>query len=145
MHLDYLVPSWFEIESRVTDEMGYQGRANFVATSMNLWPHWPSTYVGSGAVQSATRPSGEAGGILHQRFADLEIASILNELLKVVREMAMIVVGSTLTGGAIGAGIGAFGAGAGAIPGRRWRGDGPQGQRLDTWRIGACLHRRVLH
>jgi len=29
MNLDYLVPSWLEIESRVTDQMGYQGGAHF--------------------------------------------------------------------------------------------------------------------
>ncbi|MFV3339421.1 DUF6861 domain-containing protein [Pseudomonas sp. NY15349] len=117
MYLDYLVPSWFEIESRITDEMGYQGRAQF-RTYLNE----PAASLALNlrrvrAVQSAfNQAEWQAGSILHQRFADLEIASILNELLKVVREMAMIVVGSTLTGGAIGAGIGAFGAGAGAIP-----------------------------
>lgn len=30
MYLDYLVPSWFEIESRIIDAMGYQGGAHFI-------------------------------------------------------------------------------------------------------------------
>ncbi|WP_236186360.1 DUF6861 domain-containing protein [Pseudomonas juntendi] len=117
MHLDYLVPSWFEIESRVTDEVGYQGRAQFRTYLNEPVASLALNLRRVRAVQSAfNQAEWQAGSILHQRFADLEIASILNELLKVVREMAMIVVGSTLTGGAIGAGIGAFGAGAGAIP-----------------------------
>ena len=117
MYLDYLVPSWFEIESRVTDEMGYQGRAQFRSYLNEPVASLALNLRRVRAVQSAfNQAEWQAGSILHQRFADLEIASILNELLKVVREMAMIVVGSTLTGGAIGAGIGAFGAGAGAIP-----------------------------
>ncbi|CAI3807392.1 hypothetical protein GLGCALEP_04636 [Pseudomonas sp. MM221] len=117
MYLGYLVPTWHEIESRITDEMGYQGGAHY-RTHLNE----PVTSLALNlnrvrAVQSAfNQAEWQAAGLLRQRFAELDIANILDDLLKVVREMAMIVVGSTLTGGAIGAGIGAFAAGAGAIP-----------------------------
>jgi len=117
MYLDYLVPSWFEIESRVNDQMGYQGGAHFRTYLNEPVASLALNLRRVRAVQSAfTQAEWQAGTMLRQRFAELEIASILNELLMVVRDMAMIVVGSTLTGGAIGAGIGAFGAGAGAIP-----------------------------
>ncbi|MNJ33499.1 hypothetical protein D3C77_281850 [compost metagenome] len=76
----------------------------------------------------------QAAHRLRQRFAELEITSILDELLIVVRQMAMIVVGSTLGGGAIGAGIGAFGAGAGAIP---FAGAGAvMGLKVGGWILG---------
>ena len=117
MNLDYLVPSWFEIESRVTDHMGYQGGAHFRTYLNEPVASLALNLRRVSAVQSAfNQAEWQAGSMLRQRFADLEIASILNELLMVVRDMAMIVVGSAVTGGVIGAGIGAFGAGAGAIP-----------------------------
>ncbi|HEN8799629.1 TPA: hypothetical protein U8251_002205 [Pseudomonas putida] len=117
MYLGYPVPSWSEIESRIADETGYQGHAHY-RTQLNE----PAASLALNlrrvrAVQSAfNQAEWQASNILRRRFAELEIASILNELLQAVREMAMIVVGSTLSGAAIGAGIGVFGAGAGAIP-----------------------------
>ena len=117
MYLDHLVPSWFEIESRVTDHMGYQGGAHFRTYLNEPVASLALNLRRVSAVQSAfNQAEWQAGSMLRQRFADLEIASILNDLLMVVRDMAMIVVGSAVTGGVIGAGIGAFGAGAGAIP-----------------------------
>ncbi|WP_060507886.1 DUF6861 domain-containing protein [Pseudomonas sp. NBRC 111124] len=117
MYLDYLVPSWLQIESRITDQMGYQGGAHFRTYLNEPVASLALNLRRVRAVQAAfNHAEWQAGSMLRQRFAELEIASILDELLKVVREMAMIVVGSTLTGGALGAGVGAFGAGAGAIP-----------------------------
>ncbi|QHG64261.1 DUF6861 domain-containing protein [Pseudomonas putida] len=117
MYLDYLVPSWFQIESCITDQMGYQGGSHFRTYLNEPVASLALNLRRVRAVEAAfNQAEWQAGSMLRQRFAELEIASILDELLKVVREMAMIVVGSTLTGGAIGAGIGAFGAGAGAIP-----------------------------
>ncbi|NWC83556.1 hypothetical protein HX798_25180 [Pseudomonas putida] len=136
MFLSHLVPSWHEIESRIIDKVGYQGGAHFrthhnqpvASLSLNLRR--------LRALQSAfNQAEWQAAHMLRQRFADLDIASIMDELLIVVRQMAMIVVGSTLTGGAIGAGIGAFGAGAGAIP---LAGAGAaMGLKVSGWILGA--------
>jgi hypothetical protein len=136
MYLDHLVPSWLEIESRITDEMGYQGGAQFRTYLNEPVASLALNLRRVRAVQWAfNQAEWQAGGMLRQRFAELEIASILNELLMVVRDMAMIVVGSTLTGGAIGAGIGAFGAGAGAIP---LAGAGAaMGLKVSGWILGA--------
>lgn len=59
----------------------------------------------------------EAAHQLLKRFADLDIHDILDDLIEVVAEMAMIVVGSTVTGAVIGGGVGFFAAGVGAVPG----------------------------
>jgi len=117
MFLSRLVPSWHEIESRIIDEMGYQGGARFVDQYNQPVASLALNIRRIRAVQSAfNQAEWQAAHLLRQRFTELEIASILDELLVVVRQMAMIVVGSAITGGAIGAGIGAFGAGAGAFP-----------------------------
>jgi len=70
MNLDYLVPSWFEIESRVTDHMGYQGGAHFrtylnePVASLALNPRRAR------AVQSAfNQAEWQAGSMLRQRSA----------------------------------------------------------------------------
>jgi len=117
MYLDYLVPSWFEIESRVTDQMGYQGGAHFrnylnepvASLALNL------RRVDS-VRKAFNHAEWQAAHLLRQRFAELDINSIVDELIDVVKQMAMIVAGSAITGGLLGAGIGAFGGGAGAFP-----------------------------
>ncbi|QHG66307.1 DUF6861 domain-containing protein [Pseudomonas putida] len=135
MFLHHFAPSWHEIESRITDRMGYQGGAHFRTYYNEAVPSLALTLRRVRAVESAfNQAEWQAAHILRQRFADLEIASIIDELLIVVRQMAMIVVGSTLTGGAIGAGIGAFGAGAGAIP---FAGAGAaMGLKVSGWILG---------
>lgn len=72
--------------------------------------------------------------MLRQRFADLDITSILDELLGVVRQMAMIVAGSALTGGAIGAGVGALAGGVGAVP--FGAAGALMGVQVSTWILG---------
>ncbi|KPZ21775.1 DUF6861 domain-containing protein [Pseudomonas coronafaciens] len=62
------------------------------------------------------RAEWQAARRLGRRFADIDIASIINDLIDVVSQMAMIVAGSTLVGGAIGAGIGFGFFGIGALP-----------------------------
>lgn len=97
--------------------MGYQGGARFVDQYNQPVASLALNIRRIRAVQSAfNQAEWQAAQLLRRRFTELEIASILDELLVVVRQMAMIVVGSAVTGGAIGAGIGAFGAGAGAFP-----------------------------
>ncbi|MFK3799972.1 DUF6861 domain-containing protein [Pseudomonas sp. NPDC088444] len=58
-----------------------------------------------------------AAQMMRQRFADLDIDEVLSELLDVVSQAALIIVGSVLTGAVIGGGIGAFAGGIGAVPG----------------------------
>ena len=118
MLLWHIVPTWHDIESRITDEMGYQGGAHF-RTYLN--EEVPSLALQLRRVDSVRRAFYKAewvaGELLRQRFADLDIKSILNDLLGVAEQMAMIVAGSALTGGLLGAGIGAFAGGVGAFPG----------------------------
>lgn len=117
MFLWHIVPSWHQIEDRIRQEMGYQGGAQF----RNHWGEpAPSLSLNIRRVESVRtafyQSEWQAGDLLRRRFADLDISVILNDLIDVVTQMAMIVAGSTLTGGAIGAGVGAFFGGAGAIP-----------------------------
>jgi len=118
MLLWHIVPTWHDIESRITDEMGYQGGAHF-RTYLN--EEVPSLALNLRRVDSVRRAFYKAewvaGELLRQRFADLDIKTILNDLLGVAEQMAMIVAGSALTGGLLGAGIGAFAGGVGAFPG----------------------------
>jgi len=118
MLLWHIVPTWRDIETRITDEMGYQGGAHF-RTYLN--EAVPSLALNLRRVDSVRRAfyeaESKAGQLLRQRFTDLDIRSILNDLLGVAEQMAMIVAGTALTGGLLGAGIGAFAGGAGAIPG----------------------------
>lgn len=118
MLLWHIVPTWRDIETRITDEMGYQGGAHF-RTYLN--EAVPSLALNLRRVDSVRRAfyeaESKAGQLLRQRFADLDIRSILNDLLGVAEQMAMIVAGTALTGGLLGTGIGAFAGGAGAIPG----------------------------
>lgn len=135
MLLSHLVPSWHEIEARITDEMGYQGGAHFRTHLNEQVASLALNLRRVRVIQSAfNQAEWQAAHMLRRRFAELEIANILDELLSVVRQMAMIVVGSTLAGGTIGAGIGAFGAGAGAIP---FAGAGAAiGLKVSGWILG---------
>jgi len=133
MFLSRLVPSWHEIESRIIDEMGYQGGARFVDQYNQPVASLALNIRRIRAVQSAfNQAEWQAAHLLRQRFTELEIASILDELLVVVRQMAMIVVGSAVTGGAIGAGIGAFGAGAFPLAGV----GATMGLKVSGWILG---------
>ncbi|WDY57246.1 DUF6861 domain-containing protein [Pseudomonas sp. PSKL.D1] len=117
MYLHHLVPSWLEIESRVIDKMGYQTGGHFRGPNNEEVATLGLNLRRVGAVRTAfNRAEWQAAHLLRQRFAELDINSIVDELLKVVAQMAMIVAGSTITGGLIGAGAGLFTGGAGVIP-----------------------------
>lgn len=135
MFLGHYIPSWQEIESRIINEMGYQGGAHFRTHLNEQVASLALNLRRVRAVQSAfDQAEWQAARMLRQRFADLEIASIVDELLIVVRQMAMIVASSVITGGAIGAGIGVLGAGAGAIP---FAGAGAaMGLKVSGWILG---------
>lgn len=114
----HIVPSWHQIEDQIRQEMGYQGGVRF----RNHWGEpAPSLSLNIRRVESVRsafyQAEWQAADLLRRRFADLEISIIIiDDLIDVVTQMAMIVAGSTLTGAAIGAGVGAFFGGAGAVP-----------------------------
>ncbi|MEX5353524.1 DUF6861 domain-containing protein [Pseudomonas juntendi] len=135
MFLGHYIPSWQEIESRIINEMGYQGGAHFRTHLNEQVASLALNLRRVRAVQSAfDQAEWQAARMLRQRFADLEIASIVDELLIVVRQMAMIIASGVITGGAIGAGIGVLGAGASAIP---FAGAGAaMGLKVSGWILG---------
>ena len=136
MYLDYLVPSWHEIESRVIAMVGYPSGGQF-RTSLN--EEVASLGLNLRRIEAVRtafyHAEWQAANMLRQRFADLDINSIIDELLRVVQQMAMIVAGSTITGGLLGAGVGAFAGGAGTIP---FAGAGAaMGLKVSGWILGA--------
>ncbi|VVQ20234.1 hypothetical protein PS914_06441 [Pseudomonas fluorescens] len=135
MALWNIVPTWFEIEDRITHDMGYQGGHSRI--HLNEYKSSISLNIRRihGIRTAFTRAEWEAANSLRQRFHDLDIASVLNELISVVNQMAMIVAGSVLAGGAMGAGVGAFAGGAGAIP--LGMAGAAMGLQVSTWILGA--------
>ncbi|WP_442112220.1 DUF6861 domain-containing protein [Pseudomonas sp. NUPR-001] len=129
------VPSWQQIEDRITSQMGYQGGASF-RTHFNEYVASVSLNIRRvNSVRTAfIHAEWKAAELLRKRFSELDISSILHELLSVVTQMAMIVAGSVLTGGAIGAGVGAFAGGAGAIP--MGAAGAAMGLQVSTWILG---------
>ncbi|RMS42018.1 hypothetical protein ALP71_04231, partial [Pseudomonas coronafaciens pv. garcae] len=57
----------------------------------------------------------EAANSILERFSELDIRSILDEMISTVADMAMIIIGSALTGATIGGGIGLLAGGIGAF------------------------------
>ena len=107
MYLDYLVPSWHEIESRVIAVVGYPSGGQFRTGLNEEVASLGLNLRRIEAVRTAFyHAEWQAAHMLRQRFADLDINSIIDELLRVVQQTAMIVVGSTITGGLLGAGAG---------------------------------------
>jgi hypothetical protein len=129
------VPTWQEIENRITREMGYQGGACYRTRFNERAPSLSLNLRRINSVRSAfIQAEWEAGRLLRQRFSDLDISSVLNDLLDVITQMAMIVAGSALIGGAVGAGTGAFLGGAGAIP--MGAAGFAMGLQVSTWILG---------
>ena len=134
MALWNIVPTWFEIEDRMTHDMGHQGghgriHINDYASSISLNIRRIHN------IRTAfTRAEWEVARSLRQRFSDLDISSVLTELISVVNQMAMIVAGSVLAGGVIGAGVGAFVGGVGAIP--SGMAGAAMGLKVSTWILG---------
>ncbi|MEE4685396.1 hypothetical protein V2K59_11170 [Pseudomonas alliivorans] len=117
MFLRAIVPSWFDIENRITHAMGYQGGATYRTYSNERVDSIGLKIRRVSSVRTAfIHAEWEAGRVLRQRYADLDISSVLNDLIDAVSQMAMIVAGSVLTGATVGAGFGAFFGGVGAVP-----------------------------
>lgn len=118
MRLWNILPSWFEIEDRLKDEINSRGQGYFrsylneQALSVELVLRRVDN------IRTAFyRAEFEASALLRQRFADINISDVLFDLMGVVGDMAMIIVGSVLAGAAMGAGVGALAGGVGAGPG----------------------------
>lgn len=135
MFLGRIVPTWHEIENRITHQMGYQGGATYRTQFNELAPSLSLNIRRISSVRSAfIQAEWEAGRLLRQRFSDLDISNVLNELIEVVTQMAMIVAGSVLVGGAIGAGTGALFGGIGALP--MGAAGAAMGLQVSTWILG---------
>ena len=102
-----------EISREVTRDLGFNWLAAFNDGTWQLGLRTGAGVVGS--VIGALRGSATStGGLVGASFTsgNFDINSIIDELLRVVQQMAMIVVGSTITGGLLGATVGAFAGGA---------------------------------
>lgn len=118
MRLWNILPSRFEIEDRLRDEINSRGQGHFRSY---LNEHALSVELVLRRVDNIRtafyRAEFEASALLRKRFADLDISEVLFDLMGVVGDMAMIIVGSVLAGAAMGAGVGALAGGVGAGPG----------------------------
>jgi hypothetical protein len=133
MYLGDIVPAWRDLErrfaARTHDPLSYsaQGDTPLYAARLGLRRF--------NSVRSAFDLAGrDAAYLLKQRFAALDIASVLDDLLGVVTQMATIIVGGALTGGVIGAGAGVFAGGAGAYP--LGVAGAAMGLQISTWLLG---------
>ncbi|WP_455913977.1 DUF6861 domain-containing protein [Pseudomonas syringae] len=118
MRLWNVLPSWFEIEDRLRLEVQSSGLGDFRSYLNEQAPSVELVLRRVDNIRTAFyRAEFEASALLRQRFADIDIADVLFDLMGVVGDMAMIIVGSVLAGGAMGAGVGALAGGIGAGPG----------------------------
>lgn len=116
---------WLALEAKIEHLFGVHAPTNpdpYSPTfSAHGFPHRASLHLLRRRISSVRHACDlaerEAAHQLLKRFADLDIHDILDDLIEVVTEMAMIVVGSTVTGAVIGGGVGFFAAGVGAVPG----------------------------
>ncbi|MEE5098951.1 polymorphic toxin type 15 domain-containing protein [Pseudomonas alliivorans] len=131
-----IVPTWFEIENRITHSVGYQGGGTYRIHNNKPVPTLALHLRRINHLRSAfTRAEWTAANRLRRRFSDIDISSIVNDLIDVATQVAMIVAGSTLTGGAIGAGVGTLFGGAGAVP--FGAAGAMMGLQVSTWILSA--------
>jgi hypothetical protein len=131
----HMVPSWHEIQDRITRETGYQGSTLFRTHYNELVPSLSLNLRRMDSVRSAFDLAERmAAHQLAQRFSDIDISSVLDDLLEAVTQLAMIVAGSALTGGVIGAVAGGFFGGIGAVPASV--AGAAMGLQLSTWILG---------
>ena len=118
MRLWNVLPSWFEIEDRLRLEVQSRGLGDFRSYLNEQAPSVELVLRRVDNIRTAFyRAEFEASSLLRQRFADIDISDVLFDLMGVVGDMAMIIAGSVLAGGALGAGVGALAGGIGAGPG----------------------------
>ncbi|WP_240325775.1 DUF6861 domain-containing protein [Pseudomonas syringae] len=113
-----MLPSWSELRQRLDHDMGYQPGGHCRNHLNEPAPSRSLIIRRFDCVRRAfVLAEWEAGRVLVRRFSDLDISIIIKDLIDVVAQMAMIVVGSAFTGGLIGAGVGSAFFGIGAYPG----------------------------
>lgn len=131
-----IVPTWFEIENRIIHSMGYQGGGTYHSHNNKPVPTLALHLRRINHLRNAFTHAGwTAADRLRRRFSDIDISCIVNDLIDVATQVAMIVAGSTLTGGAIGAGVGALFGGAGAVP--FGAAGAMMGLQVSTWILSA--------
>ncbi|KRP58335.1 DUF6861 domain-containing protein [Pseudomonas trivialis] len=137
------IPSWFQIEREIERHFRWHGigerhrgfnplgaPSSFNAPSMDLIRRRINC-----VRLACDLAEKEAVYNLLKRFADLDIRSVLGELVKVVAEMAMIIIGSALGGAMIGGGAGLMAGGVGAFPGAM--AGAAVGVQASSWILGA--------
>ncbi|MFY1667275.1 DUF6861 domain-containing protein [Pseudomonas sp. Pseu.R1] len=113
-----IVPSWFELQRLIADTLARRTHQHSDGHTHLSGPPAHSPANRAHQVRMAFHQAlSLAAQMMRQRFADLDIDEVLSELLDVVSQAALIIVGSVLTGAVIGGGIGAFAGGIGAVPG----------------------------
>ncbi|WP_268796360.1 DUF6861 domain-containing protein [Pseudomonas huanghezhanensis] len=136
------IPSWLDIEAyaeRIFSKRGLAERR----TGMN--PLSPPSSINVPSIDLIYRRvrcvrracdlgEKEAANSILKRFSDLDIRSILDEMISAVVDMAMIIIGSALTGATIGGGIGLLAGGIGAFPGAT--AGALVGVQAGTWILG---------
>ncbi|WP_122293137.1 DUF6861 domain-containing protein, partial [Pseudomonas syringae group genomosp. 3] len=118
MFFFHMLPSWDSIRRQLDRDIAPYRGGHFRTHRNEPVPSPALIMRRFNCVRSAfDRAEWEACRILGQRFVDLDISSIIKDLIDVVTQMAMIVVGSAFVGGAAGAGAGVLFFGVGAVPG----------------------------
>ncbi|WP_258042126.1 DUF6861 domain-containing protein [Pseudomonas syringae] len=118
MFFFHMLPSWDSIRRQLDRDIAPYRGGHFRTPRNEPVPSPALIMRRFNCVRSAfDRAEWEACRILGQRFVDLDISSIIKDLIDVVTQMAMIVVGSAFVGGAAGAGAGVLFFGVGAVPG----------------------------
>lgn len=109
MFFFHMLPSWDDIRRKLDRDIEPYRGGHF-RTHRNEPVPSPALIIRRfNCVRSAfDRAEWEACRILGQRFVDLDISSIIKDLIDVVAQMAMIVVGSAFVGGVAGASAGAL-------------------------------------
>ncbi|MBI6574484.1 hypothetical protein YA0001_23230 [Pseudomonas viridiflava] len=136
------IPSWLDIEAYAKRLFSKRGLAER-GTGMN--PLSPPSSINVPSIDLIYRRvrcvrracdlgEKEAANSILKRFSDLDIRSILDEMISAVVDMAMIIIGSALTGATIGGGIGLLAGGIGAFPGAT--AGALVGVQAGTWILG---------
>lgn len=133
MDLRNAVPSWDELERRLDGAVQSAGKSlhsgwdsisqDVQGGLLGIQSGLDSVYGRLGGRQvdclrrALTATHSIAFRKLARRFADIQISQVLDLLLKLARDVALVMAGSIATGAALGAAVGALGFGVGAAPG----------------------------
>ncbi len=118
MYLFHALPSWDDIRRSIDRGMGFQQSVQSYTCTNGQQPSQALIFRRLNCVRASfDQAEGEASRILMLRFSDIDMSSIVTDLIKAVSQMAMVVVGGAVAGGVIGAGAGAIFGGVGAVPG----------------------------